>query len=194
MPEAYTRSVSYWAEPDKLARSAGLARTVDDTLAGMQAVESDPLRWMMYRDSQTYLPDDILTKVDRAAMSVSLETRVPLLDHSVVEFAWAVPTALHYGDGRGKYLLRKLLERYLPPALIDRPKQGFAVPLADWLRGPLRGWAGDLLDGARLRREGWLDDRPIQRRWRAFLAGEEGHALALWGVLMFEAWLDQADR
>ncbi|URD61700.1 asparagine synthase (glutamine-hydrolyzing) [Sphingomonas sp. KRR8] len=143
-------------------------------------------------DALSYLPDDILTKVDRASMAVSLETRVPFLDHRVAEVAARIPPSLKVREGRGKYLLRKLLYRHVPPALIDRPKTGFGVPVGEWLKGPLREWAEDLLDPARMSAQGWLDTALIQRRWQDHLAGRRDGAQALWSVLMFQAWLDAA--
>src|SRR5690606_26628106 len=134
-------------------------------------------------DLVTYLPDDVLVKVDRAAMAVSLETRAPLLDHRIVEFAWRIPPAMKIRDGRGKWLLRQLLYRYVPPELVERPKTGFSVPLDSWLRGPLREWAQALLDPQRLRREGLFQPEPILRRWREHLSGRRNWAHHLWDVL-----------
>lgn len=144
---------------------------------------------MMLADFMSYLPDDILVKVDRAAMGVSLETRLPFLDHRVIEFAWQLPVRMKLRGGRGKWILRQLLYKYVPRELVDRPKRGFGVPLGRWLRGPLREWAEDLLAESRLRREGWLNWSAVRRIWRAHLAGAD-ETIPLWNVLMFEAWLD----
>jgi asparagine synthase (glutamine-hydrolysing) len=147
---------------------------------------------MMLVDQRTYLPDDILVKVDRAAMAVSLETRVPMLDHELVAHAWSVPVSLKLRQGRGKALLRSLLARHVPPALFERPKRGFAVPLAAWLRGPLRAWADDLLDADRLRRQGLLDADRVRRRWHEHLSGSRDAHDELWSVLALQAWLARA--
>ena len=143
-------------------------------------------------DLVTYLPDDILVKVDRAAMAVSLETRIPLLDHRVVEFAWTIPLAANLNSKGSKGILRSVLYRYVPKALVDRPKMGFGVPIDSWLRGPLKEWANDLLEPGRLRREGYLKPELIQQRWREHISGQRDWHYPLWDVLMFQAWL-QAD-
>lgn len=145
---------------------------------------------MVLTDMQTYLPDDILTKVDRASMAVSLEARVPMLDHRLVEFAWRVPDQFKVRNGQGKWLLRQMLYRYVPPALLDRPKAGFAVPLSDWLRGPLREWAEALLNEDRIDREGFLNSSLVRECWRQQLSGRCcGHAKN-WNILIFQAWLE----
>jgi asparagine synthase (glutamine-hydrolysing) len=149
------------------------------------------LHRMMWLDSISYLPDDILVKMDRAAMSVGLETRIPLLDHRVIEFAWSLPASIKQRQNQGKWLLRKILHRYVPPALVERPKKGFAAPIAKWLCGPLRAWAESLLDGTRLRHEGFFEVKKLQQRWREHLSGMRDWSLGLWHVLMFQAWLDQ---
>lgn len=154
----------------------------------------DPLAHMMHTDTRRYLPDDILVKVDRAAMAVSLETRVPLLDVEVARSAWRIPAAIHMRDGRGKWVLRQLLERHLPRQLFERPKSGFAMPVAKWLRGELRDWAEAQLDPARLRREGYLVAPEIARRWQQHVSGRADWSLHLWSVLMFQAWLEDFAR
>lgn len=149
---------------------------------------ADPVARMMALDALTYLPDDILVKVDRAAMAVSLETRAPFLDRDVVAFAWSLPMRMKLRHGQGKWILRRLLDRYVPRALLERPKMGFGIPLDEWLRGPLREWAEDLLAEDALRREGYLDPAPIRAAWRRHLCGEASLGHRLWSVLMFQAW------
>ncbi|MGH6899692.1 MAG: asparagine synthase (glutamine-hydrolyzing) [Geminicoccaceae bacterium] len=146
---------------------------------------------MMYYDTVTYLPDDILVKLDRASMAVSLEARVPLLDHRVVEFAWQLPSEAKLRAGSGKWLLRQLFNRYLPVELAERPKQGFAIPLADWLRGPLREWAEALLDERRLVEDGFLHAAPVRRRWQEHLSGSRNWSSQIWNLLMFQAWRER---
>lgn len=155
---------------------------------------ADDLKQMMHVDTCEYLPDDILVKVDRAAMAVSLETRVPLLDVEVARAAWRVPSSVLFNDGRGKWVLRHLLRRHIPVDLVDRPKRGFAVPLSHWLRAELRPWAGELLDPYRLRQEGYLDASRVQRRWQQHLSGQTDWARHLWNVLTFQAWLEDWRR
>jgi asparagine synthase (glutamine-hydrolysing) len=151
---------------------------------------ANSMQRLMYFDLISYLPDDILVKVDRASMGVSLESRAPFLDHRVVEFAWRVPVSMKVRKGQRKWLLRQVLYRYVPPGLVERPKVGFSVPIESWLRGPLSEWAENLLDEARLRREGFFEVGPVRQKWAEHLASNQNWQYGLWNVLMFQAWLD----
>ena len=189
--EMYLGLVSHWPDPEQVVKQAREPRTVLGAAEGRAALR-DFTQSMMYLDTVTYLPDDILVKVDRAAMGVSLETRVPLLDHRLVEFAWRVPLTMKIRDGQGKWLLRQVLHRYVPQALVERPKMGFGVPIDSWLRGPLRDWAESLLDEGRLKREGFFEPAPIRKLWREHLSGARNWQYHLWDVLMFQAWMDES--
>ncbi len=180
-PRLYGEMIRLWPSPPVQAPPAEEAAP-PDLLDGLA-----PLDHMRLFDTLAYLPDDILTKVDRASMAVSLEVRVPLLDHRVVEFAWSLPPALNGAENQGKRILRRVLYRRVPRTLIERPKRGFAPPLAAWLRGPLRDWAEELLTPARLV-EGGLDPRPIRALWSRHLSGAVNEQYRLWAVLMHESW------
>ncbi|WP_193370325.1 asparagine synthase (glutamine-hydrolyzing) [Pelagibius marinus] len=187
--QAFCALVSQW--PDPAALVTGGRENVDAVWSEAAGDLSGFAARMQFADTQTYLPDDILTKVDRASMAVSLEARVPLLDHRVVEFAWSLPQDFKIRGREGKWILRQVLDRHVPRTLIERPKMGFSVPIDSWLRGPLRGWAEDLLSESRLKRQGFLDPAPIRARWGEHISGKRNWQYSLWGVLMFSAWLDQ---
>ncbi len=184
----YRGLVSHWKEPESLVLGSIEPPT---TL-------TDPKKWarlrdftqrMIFLDTVTYLPDDILTKVDRASMGVSLEARVPYLDHRLVEFAWQIPLEMKIRNGQGKWLLRQVLYKYVPQNLIERPKMGFGIPIDEWLRGSLRDWAEDLLDEKRLREEGFFNPQPIREKWTEHLSGDRNWQYYLWNILMFQAWI-----
>lgn len=189
-PEAFYRDMnSHHPFPERVVIGAHEPATALNQSSLWPARQSFDER-MMFIDTISYLPDDILVKVDRAAMAVGLETRVPLLDHRLVEFAWSLPLRLKRRDGVGKWLLRQVLHRHVPRELIERPKIGFGVPLGDWLRGPLRPWAEHLLDERRLREQGLLDVAYVRRLWREQIEGQREWMYLLWDVLMLQAWLD----
>lgn len=189
-PEAmYRNLVSCWKTPTAVVLGSQELSTILSNHR-QEAPWSDFMLRMMYLDLVTYLPDDILVKVDRAAMGVSLETRVPYLDHRLVEFAWQLPLSLKIRHNQGKWLLRQLLYKYVPPALIERPKTGFGIPINQWLRGPLREWAESLLNEKRLQREGYFDPVAIRAKWTEHLSGQRNWQFLLWPVLIFQSWLE----
>lgn len=188
--EFYRRLISLWTEPERVVRGATEPPGLLGDPRSAQLIP-DVVERMQYLDTRLYLPDDILTKVDRASMAVSLEARVPFLDHRVVAFAWTLPPAMKAQGGVGKRLLRRVLYRYVPEALVERPKMGFGVPIDAWLRGPLRPWAEALLDERRLAADGIFDPAPIRERWREHLDGTRNWQYSLWAVLMFQAWKER---
>ncbi|MGX9938314.1 asparagine synthase (glutamine-hydrolyzing) [Acinetobacter pseudolwoffii] len=188
--EFYQLLVTHWKMPTNVVKGAQIVRTVFNT--PNQWVKTDHFeQWMMAIDTSQYMVDDILVKVDRAAMANSLETRVPMLDHRVVEFAWQLPLDFKIKNGVGKSVLREVLYRHVPRELIERPKQGFSIPLGQWLRGPLREWAESQISEHRLVQEGYFYPHPIRKVWQEHLSGKYDHALKLWSILMFQAWLEE---
>jgi asparagine synthase (glutamine-hydrolysing) len=203
MDDLYKSLVSEWHDPAQLVKGGGSGGDADVVLSEPASMLSDP--WpaagaeehqlkMMYRDSMTYLPDDILCKVDRAAMATSLETRVPFLDHRVAELAWRLPLNMKIRNGQGKWALRQVLYKYVPKNLIERPKAGFAIPIGQWLRGPLKDWAEAMLDEKRLEDEGYFHPKPIREKWAQHLTGRYDHTASLWAVLMFQSWLESTSQ
>jgi asparagine synthase (glutamine-hydrolysing) len=189
----YLGLISHWADPASLIRGGGPPPDVLGKCRMGMAFD-DFTRQMMYTDTVTYLPDDILVKVDRASMGISLEARVPLLDHRLLEFAWRLPMHMKIRGGQGKWLLRQVLYKYVPKTFFDRPKMGFAVPLDSWLRGPLREWAEALLAEKRLNEEGFFQQDPIREKWAEHLSGRRDWQYHLWDILMFQAWLDESKQ
>jgi len=187
--ELYLGLISHWHDPTSVVvdgyKRSSLLSVDTSAINGL-----DDVQRMMLLDMLIYMPDDILTKVDRAAMGVSLETRVPFLDHRVVELAWRLPQSMKLRDGETKWALRQVLYRHVPKALIERPKMGFAVPIDTWLRGPLRDWAESKLNKSRLQNEGFFYPEPIRKKWEEHLSGKRNWQYHLWDILMFQAWLE----
>src|SRR5690348_16838302 len=187
VPHMYRSLLSAWPDPEHVVRGEREAPDEVEHLLERRDL-SRLLDHVMLSDQLTYLPDDQLAKVDRVSMAVSLEARVPLVDHRLVEFSWRLPASMKARNGEGKWLLRQVLYRLVPREIVDRPKMGFSVPLEQWLRGPLREWAEDLLSTERLERDGVLHAAPIRRAWSELVSGRSEVALGLWAVLMFQAW------
>jgi len=185
--EMYCCMTSHWLSPESLVKQSREPATII-TKRNLQPELDDFTSKMMVLDLATYLPDDILTKVDRASMGVGLEARIPLLDHRVVEYAWNLPLSMKIKGNHGKWILRQVLYKYVPKELIERPKTGFGVPIDSWLRGPLREWAEDLLDEKRLKAEGILNPDLVRDTWKKHLSKEQNLQYHLWDVLMFQAW------
>ncbi len=183
----YRQLTSQWPEPDGVV-IGGTEQLWPQSDAALATLLPSMVERMQYLDTMSYLPGDILTKVDRASMAVSLEVRAPLLDHRLAEFAWSLPLDMKIRNGDAKWLLRQVLYKHVPPALVDRPKAGFSVPVGDWLRAELRGWAEDLLDERQLRDGGFFNPAPIRKLWADHLNGTRNGQYALWSILMFEAW------
>lgn len=185
----YHKLVSHWEDPAVIVLNGKEPLTpITDSSHIPSGI--DDIERMMYLDMLTYLPGDILCKVDRAAMAVSLESRVPFLDHRVVEFAWSLPMHYKLRENQGKWLLREVLYKYVPKELLERPKMGFGIPVDQWLRGPLRDWAEHLLDESRLHQDGYFDPAPIRQKWAEHLSGKRNWQYHLWDVLMLQSWLE----
>ncbi len=186
----YTTFVSHWDSPNSIV-IGGSDSTNFLTKLSYNDEKLSEIEKMMALDTISYLPDDILTKVDRAAMSVSLETRIPFLDHDIADFAWSLPLSMKIRGNESKWILKQLLYKYIPKNLIERPKMGFGIPLDIWLRGPLRDWAETLLDKTRLKNECFLEPSLVEKKWREHLSGARNWQSELWNVLMFQSWLEK---
>jgi asparagine synthase (glutamine-hydrolysing) len=184
----YRSLVSAWQDPQALMiapvpRRNGLLEQIMEAPSPARLIDR-----MMLGDQLTYMVDDQLAKIDRVSMAVSLEVRVPFVDHRVVEYAWRMPASLKIRGSVGKWPVRQILYRYVPRALVDRPKMGLSVPIDEWLRGPLREWAEELLAPARLAREGLLNPAAVRQAWQALLNGQRSGALGIWAILMLQSW------
>jgi asparagine synthase (glutamine-hydrolysing) len=186
----YNIFISHWRDELDLVLGSNSLQTMHNKSEKVLGLNDQRL-YMMYLDLITYLPDDILVKVDRAAMGVSLETRVPFLDHRIMEFAWKLPLSMKFKNDKGKWILREILNKYVPKEMIERPKMGFGVPIGDWMRGPLKEWSESLINENRLKSEGYLNPGMVRKKWNEHLSGAFNWQYHLWDVLMFEAWLEK---
>jgi len=191
--DMYRRLTSHWVHPEAIVLDGHELPTLVTDRKSWAEIEDFTQR-MMHLDAVTYLPDDILVKVERAARGAGIETRAPLLDRHVIEFAWQLPLCVHIQGGEGKWVLRRILDKYVPQELVDRPKTGFGVPIGEWLRGPLLDWAEALLDANRLGREGFFQPEPIRKAWEEHLSGREDWQYHLWDILMFQAWFESTHK
>tara|TARA_Y100000590_G_C15747715_1_gene1022843 strand:- start:9772 stop:11742 length:1971 start_codon:yes stop_codon:yes gene_type:complete len=191
--EIYINLMSLWKNPSSIVIGNDEPLTVLTELTEWPAF-NDFEHQMMYIDTMSYLPDDLLVKVDRAAMSVSLETRIPFLDHRVIEFAWSFPLDMKIRNGQSKWLLKQVLSKYVPKTLIDRPKMGFGVPIDSWLRGPLKEWADTLLNETRLNQEGFFNPAPIRKKWDEHLSRKRNWHYQIWAILMYQQWLENEKK
>jgi asparagine synthase (glutamine-hydrolysing) len=189
LDDLYVGLVTEWPDAAGMVIGASIPENMLDQRESWPKL-IDPVERMMVLDGLTYLPDDILVKVDRASMAVSLETRAPFLDRDVIEFAWTLPMAMKLREGKSKWILRQLLDRHVPRALVERPKMGFGIPLDAWLRGPLRDWAEALLNEVRLDNEGYFHPKPIRDAWQRHQRHQGNFGYRLWSVLMFQSWLE----
>lgn len=193
LDEIYLSLISTWDDPNNLVINAHEPKTLANNTTEYPRLNCFE-HSMMFLDTQTYLPGDILTKVDRASMGVSLETRLPFLDRSVVEFAWSLPINFKIKESQGKHILRSILSRHVPKELWDRPKKGFSVPLDTWLRGPLKEWASSLLDTKKIYEQGYFNHNEVSRKWEEHQSGKHNWQDLIWNILMFQLWLENEER
>ena len=184
----YLGLISHWKENEKIVLNSNSTSFKNNI--SLNSDLSDITHQIMLQDSIQYLPDDILVKVDRASMACSLETRIPFLDHALIEFVWKLPLSMKIRNGQGKWLSRQTLYQYVPKDLIERPKMGFGAPIDVWLRGPLRDWSENLIDEQRLHSEGFFDVGIVRQKWTEHISGKRNWQLNLWDILMFQSWLE----
>jgi len=190
LEEMYQKLISHWKNPCNVVLNSEEPPIPITDSQNWASIDNFTQR-MQFLDTVSYLPDDILVKVDRASMGVSLETRMPFLDHKVFEFAWRVPMHQKIRKRGGKWVLKQVLYRYVPQAIVDRPKMGFGIPIDIWLRGPLREWADNLLNEERLQQQGFYDPKMVRKRWDEHLSGKRNWQYLLWNVLVFQLWLEK---